>query len=85
MYRLFKLFCLKDRVFSALMSRAKCPVPISTGKGEEAKENRAMEVESDLILPIYTDTEILMDAISLSNVDFMSRFEKYKVDEVSID
>ena len=47
------------------MSRVKCPVPISTGKGEEAKENSAMEVESDLILPIYTDTEIMMDDISL--------------------
>ena len=84
-YRLFKLFCLKDPLFSALMSRAKCPVPISTGKGEEAQENSAMEVESDLLLPIYTDTGIMMDDINLSNVDFMSRFEKFKVDEVSID
>ena len=66
------------------MSRVKCQVPISTGKGEEAKENSAMEVESDLILPIYTDTEFMMDDISLCNVDFMSRFEKFKVDEVSI-
>ena len=37
-YRLFKLFCLKDRVFSAFMSRVKCQVPILTGKGEEAKK-----------------------------------------------
>ena len=44
-----------------------------------------MEVESDLILPIYTDTEILMDDISLSIVKFMSRFEKLKVDEISTD
>ena len=44
-----------------------------------------MEVESDLILPIYTDTELLMDDISLSIVEFMSRFEKFKVDEISID
>jgi len=50
--------CPKDRVFSAFMSRVKCQVPISTGKREKAKENSAMEVESDLILPIYTDTEI---------------------------
>ena len=67
------------------MSRVKCQVSISTGKGEEAKENSVMEVESDLILPIYTDTEILMDDISLSIVEFMSRFEKLKVDEISID
>jgi len=40
------------------MSRVKCQVPISTGKREKAKENSAMEVELDLILPIYTDTEI---------------------------
>ena len=70
------MFCLKDRVFSAFMSRVKCPVPISTGKGEEQKENSAMEVESDLTLPIYTDTEIMMDDMSLSNVGFMNRFEK---------
>ena len=50
-------------------------------EGEEAKENSAIEVESDLILPIYTDTEIMMDDVSLYNVDFMSRFEKFKVDE----
>ena len=37
-YRLFKLFCLKDRIFSAFMSRAKCPIPILTGKGEESKQ-----------------------------------------------
>ena len=85
MYRLFKLFCLQDRVFNTLMSRAKCPIPISTGKGEEAKVNSAMEVESDLFLPTYTDTEILMDDMSLSIVEFMSRFEKFKVDEISID
>ena len=67
------------------MSRVKCQVPISTGKREKAKENSAMEVESDLILPIYTYTEILMDDISLSIVEFMSRFKKLKVDEISID
>jgi len=32
-YLLFKLFCLQDRVFNTLNSRAKCPIPISTGKG----------------------------------------------------
>ena len=44
-----------------------------------------MEVESDLILSIYTDTEILMNDISLSMVEFVSRFEKFKVDEILID
>jgi len=42
-------------------------------------------VQSDLILPIYTDKEIMMDDISPSNVDFNCIFEKFQVDEVSID
>ena len=42
-------------------------------------------MQSDLILPIYTDTEIMMDDISPSNVDFKCIFEKFQVDEVSID
>ena len=42
---------------------------------DEAKDNSAMEVESDLILPVYTDTAIMMNDINLSTVDFMSRFE----------
>ena len=37
-YCLFKLFCLKDQIFSAFMSRAKCPILISTGKGEKVTE-----------------------------------------------
>ena len=44
-----------------------------------------MEVESDLTLPVYTETEVLMDDVQLSTIDFMSRFERFKVDEVSID
>ena len=43
-----------------------------------------MEIESDLKLLKYTDTEVLMD-FSMSMTDFMSRFEKFKVDEVSIE
>ena len=43
-----------------------------------------MEIESDLKLLKYTDTEVLMDDFSMSMTDFMSRFEKFKVDEVSI-
>ena len=42
-------------------------------------------MQSDLILPIYTDKEIMMDNISPSNVDFKCIFEKFEVDEVSID
>ena len=38
-----------------------------------------------MILPIYTDKEIMMDDISPSNVDFKCIFEKFQVDEVSID
>ena len=42
-------------------------------------------MQSDLILPIYTDKEIMMDDISPANVDFKCIFEKFQVDEVSID
>jgi hypothetical protein len=44
-----------------------------------------MDIESDVILPSYTDTEIIMDNMSISTTEFISRFEKFKVDEVSID
>jgi len=44
-----------------------------------------MEVVSGWKLPNYTDTEMLMDDMGLTLVDFMSRFEKFKVDEISID
>ena len=44
-----------------------------------------MDIESGLKLPAYTDTEIIMDDESISSIDFMSRFEKFKVDEISID
>ena len=52
---------------------------------EERTIFSAMDVESNVLLPIYTDTEILMDDSSISLTDFISRFEKFKVDEVSID
>ena len=42
-------------------------------------------MQSDLILPIYTDKEIMMNDISPSNVDFKCIFENFQVDEVSID
>ena len=86
-YRLFKLFCLKDRVFSAFIKRPKETEPVSlekTEKGERTITN-TMDIESDVILPSYTDTEIVMDDMSISITEFITRFEKIKVDEVSID
>ena len=50
----------------------------------ETEQTRAMDIETDLKLPIYTDTKIMMDDCNLSMIEFMSRFEKFKVDEVSI-
>ena len=44
-----------------------------------------MGVESDLKLPACTDMEIMMDDANISVIEFMSRFEKFKVDETSID
>ena len=45
----------------------------------------AMEIENGLKLPVYTDTEVLMDELTLSPTEFMSSFEKFKWDEISID
>ena len=84
-HRLFKLFCLKDRVFNAFINRPKSIVPVSIEKAETDTNSKAMEIDSNLRLPGYTDTEILMDDVSLSVIDFMSRFEKFRVDEISID
>ena len=36
-----------------------------------------MDIESDLKLPMNTDTENIMDDINLSKVKFMSKFEKF--------
>ena len=83
-YRLFKLFCLKDRVFNAFINRPKKCSPISTETVVETEQTRAMDIETDLKLPSYTDTEIMMDDCNLSMIEFMSRFEKFKVDDVSI-
>ena len=44
----------------------------------------AMIVETDLKLPSYTGTDLMMDDIGLFAIEFMSRFEKFKVDEISI-
>ena len=45
----------------------------------------AMEVDSGLKLPAYSEVENMMDDTNITLVDFMSRFEKFRVDEVSID
>ena len=84
-YRLFKFFCLKDRIFSSFIRRPRHLGPNSKEKGEEVVNTNAMEIESDLKLLKYTDTEVLMDDFSMSMTDFMRRFEKFKVDEVSIE
>ena len=44
-----------------------------------------MGVESDLKLPAHTDMEIMIDDANISVIEFLSRFEKFKVDETSID
>ena len=40
-----------------------------------------MGVESDLKLPVCTDMEIMMEDANISVIEFMSRFEKFKVDD----
>ena len=57
---------------------------VSTKKAADNNKPSAMVVESGWKLHEYTDTEILMDDMGLSLVDFMSRFEKFKVDEICI-
>ena len=75
---LLKLFCLKDRVFNSLIVRErKVVVNILTEKAADNNKPSAIEVESGWKLPDYTDTEVLMDDMSSSLVDFMSRFEKF--------
>ena len=69
-YRLFKLFCLKDRVFNSLISREKKVVmPISTKKAADNTKPSAMVVKGHLKLPDYTDTEIMMDNVGRSLVE----------------
>ena len=56
-YRLFKFFCLKVRIFSSFIRRPRHLGPNSKEKGEAVINTNAMEIESDLKLPKYTDTE----------------------------
>ena len=47
-YRLFKFFCLNDRIFSSFMRKPKNLGPNSKEKGKEAKETNTIEIKSDL-------------------------------------
>ena len=53
-YRLFKLFCLKDRVFNSLVKREKKVKPTSTEVMVNTPAPIAMEVENGLKLPVYS-------------------------------
>ena len=55
-YRLFKLFCLKDKVFNAFINRPKSFAPTKEGKTEATNEAGEMEIESELKFPAYTDS-----------------------------
>ena len=58
---------------------------ISNEKAADNNKPSAIEFEGGRELPDYTDTEIMMDDMGLSLVEFMSRFEKFRVNEISID
>ena len=72
-------------MFNSLVKREKKVKPTSIKVMVNTPVPVAMEVENGLKLPVYTDTEILMDNLTLSPTEFTSRFEKFKVDEISID
>ena len=77
-YRLFKLFRLKDRMFNSLVKRETKIKPASTEVMVNNPVTVAMEIKNGLKLPVYTDTEILMDDLTLSPTEFMNRFEKFQ-------
>ena len=60
-------------------------MPVSTEKAAVTTKTSAVEVESGLKLPDYTDTEIIVDNVGLSVREFMSRFEFFKGDKIYID
>ena len=78
-------FVWKINFFNAFIYRPKSFTTKPEEKAETNADAGAMDIESGLKLPAYTDTEIIMDDESISSIDFMSRFEKFKVDEISID
>ena len=72
-------------MFNSLISRAEIVVPFSSENAATDNTNSsAMKVDSGLKLPEYTDTEIMMGDTGLSLIEFMRRFEKFKMDEISI-
>jgi len=75
---LFKLFCLKDRMFNSFIKWEKEVKPASIEVMVNTPVPVAMEIENGLKLPVYTDTEILMDDLTLSPTEFMNRFEKFQ-------
>ena len=75
---MFELFCLNDRVFNSLVKREKKVKPASIEVMVNNPVPVAMEIENGLKLPVYTDTEILMNDLTLSSTEFMNRFEKFE-------
>ena len=73
-----KLFCLKDIGFNSLVKREKKVKPASTEVMVNNPVTVAMEIENGLELPDYTNTEILMDDLTLSPTEFTNRFEKFQ-------
>ena len=74
-YRLIKLFCLKDRMFNSLVKKGKVK-PASIEVMVNTQSLFAMEIENGLKFPVNTDTEILMDDLTLSPTEFMNRFKQ---------
>ena len=75
-YRLFKLFCLKDRMFNSFIKWEKKVKPASIEVMVNTPVPVAMEIENGLKLPVNTDTEILMEDLTLSPTEFMNRFKQ---------
>ena len=47
-----QLFCLKDRVFNAVISKAKWNAPVTTEKVADKTNTNAMDIESTRILKL---------------------------------
>ena len=61
MHCLFKLFCLKDRVVHAFISRVESIVPVST---ENVTDNtNAMDIEKDLKSPTHTSSKNMSNEV----------------------
>ena len=67
-----------DRGFNSLVKKEKKVKPASTEVMVNNPVTVAMEIENGLELPDYTNTEILMDDLTLSPTEFMNRFEKFQ-------